>query len=417
MVKDRVATLGGVRIADKASRFDSGAALQLQQECEIDHVVRINSDWVVEVRSESPYVVARGKGATSALTAFTSAYEAAQKGLDILSIYGLIDLSVRSAVDNSFIWWREDGIQVLRMRGGLEYPVDRETLLMLLPPEVRSNLEKMLTTLGSQATPQVPTYHESMRYYRLSQVTDDLFDAYRNRWLSFELLLSSQVAKEGREIDWLRSALTQAHENLDLTQGFQTTRPDVVEDIIDELYIGARLPLFHATADRTVYVPHSLRDREKVSEALSKLTRLLLFLARRWLNVRRPVSGMYYSYFDELVKSNMSNSEILATDNEDAFNYTHNTRTDAGLESAAALNTTHAPELSEPGRQVAVGTIAAADLHRLRKIAGFVLTHGNVLLSGHPPEAELTVESIDRFEVEVGVQLVNTQEPKYYFNA
>jgi hypothetical protein len=34
------------------------------------------------------------------------------------------------------------------------------------------------------------TWHESMRYFRLAQVTDDLFDAYRNLYLALVSLLT-----------------------------------------------------------------------------------------------------------------------------------------------------------------------------------------------------------------------------------
>ena len=55
-----MATLAGVTIADKSSKFDSGVALLLQQELQIDEVVSVDSDWEVEARSGSPYIVARG---------------------------------------------------------------------------------------------------------------------------------------------------------------------------------------------------------------------------------------------------------------------------------------------------------------------------------------------------------------------
>ncbi len=89
---------------------------------------------------------------------------------------------------------------------------------------------------------------------------------------------------------------------MDLINGYQPSSQDIVEDIINELYTNARLPLFHATASRNVFIPHSLRDRETVGEALRKLTRLLLFLVEKWLNIRRLGGGMSYYGFDTLIK-------------------------------------------------------------------------------------------------------------------
>jgi hypothetical protein len=39
----------------------------------------------------------------------------------------------------------------------------------------------------------MPEHHIGFRFFRLAQVTDDLYDAYRNMYLAFEVLLSSRV--------------------------------------------------------------------------------------------------------------------------------------------------------------------------------------------------------------------------------
>ena len=102
-----MATLDEVIIADKGSAFDSGIALLLQQECPVNEVVSIAPSWEAEVRSGSAYVVARTKGVggntqasredQQASETFNYAYEAAQRGLDFLSVAGKADLSIRDA--------------------------------------------------------------------------------------------------------------------------------------------------------------------------------------------------------------------------------------------------------------------------------------------------------------------------------
>src|SRR5664279_4158410 len=67
--------------------------------------------------------------------------------------------------------------------------------------------------------PRSTFWHESFRYYRLSQTTDDLFDAYRNVYLALESVLSTISpqkvnAATGRiaeqEGQWFERALTDA---------------------------------------------------------------------------------------------------------------------------------------------------------------------------------------------------------------
>ncbi len=406
-----MATLAGVTIADKSSKFDSGVALLLQQELQIDEVVSVGSDWEVEVRSGSPYVVARGVGkstGTSTAEIFASAYEATQRGLDLLSVAGKADLSIRDAMNESLVWWREDGKQVLRVIGAA-----RMTFSFTAELEVRD----ASGSIKPQPPVPSPKYHECLRYFRLAQVTDDLFDAYRNLWLSFELLLSSHYPKQGGERDWLQDALTQTHNSLNLANGYQPSGQDVVAEIIADLYTNARLPLFHATAFRTVFVPHNLSDRETVGEALRKLTRLLLFLIENWLNVRRPSGGITYHGFDTTIKDILVSSEILVSDDDAPLDPAHETPADAGFDPGVALTTRHAPELSSPGRQFWLGETSSADLQGLAEVARFAVTVEDKLFSYHKMEAELTHERIDKLQAQMGSYMVNAQQPKYLFTA
>lgn len=110
-----MANLSGIPIADRNSEFDSGAAFLLLQKGKISKVVQPSSDWEVEVRAGSPYVVARGKGATK-LTAFDLAYEHIQMDFDLLSVNeGIDDLSIRSDIEQFLVWWRSESTQVLRV--------------------------------------------------------------------------------------------------------------------------------------------------------------------------------------------------------------------------------------------------------------------------------------------------------------
>lgn len=406
-----MATLAGVTIADNSSTFDSGVALLLQQEIQIDEVVPVGSDWEVEVRSGSPYVVARGGGkstGTSSVEIFANAYEATQSGLDLLSVTGKADLSIRDAMNESVVWWHEGGKQVLKVittaRMGFSLSAELEVR------DASGNIKRQ---------PPVPTpkYHECLRYFRLAQVTDDLFDAYRNLWLSFELLLSSQYPKQGRERDWLEDALTKVHNSLNLTNGYQPSGQDVVAEIIDDLYTNARLPLFHATANRAVFVPQNLSDRETVGEALKKLTRLLLFLIENWLHASRPSGGISYYGFDTAIKDVLGDSEILVSDGDAPLDPAHETPADAGFDPAVALSTRYAPEFSTPGRQFWLGKASSADLRGLAKVMRFGMAAGNKMILYHVMEAELTHESIDGLQAQIGSYMINTRQPKYLFPA
>jgi hypothetical protein len=95
----------------------------------------------------------------------------------------------------------------------------------------------------------------------------------------------------------------------------------------------------------------------------------------------------------------------------------HETPADAGFDPAVALITRHAPELSTPGRQFWLGETSSADLRGLAEVARFAVTVGDKLFSYHEMEAQLTHERIDKLEAQMGLYMVNPQQPKYLFTA
>lgn len=110
-----MAKLGKIDVADRNSIFDSGAAFKLSKRAGVDKVVRLKSGWEVETQLGNPYVVARGKTATDASSAFDLAYKATQEGLDILCAIGIDNLAVVDSSEECFVWWRQDAEQIFRI--------------------------------------------------------------------------------------------------------------------------------------------------------------------------------------------------------------------------------------------------------------------------------------------------------------
>ena len=81
-----MAKLSGIKIADKRSTFDSGAAFLLSQKCKVDNIVNPSADCEVEISVDNPYIVSRVTGTKSFSETFDLAHEACQKGLDLISI-------------------------------------------------------------------------------------------------------------------------------------------------------------------------------------------------------------------------------------------------------------------------------------------------------------------------------------------
>jgi hypothetical protein len=115
------------------------------------------------------------------------------------------------------------------------------------------------------AVPPPPTHHPAFRFYRLSLLAEDLFDAYRNAYLALECIVSDESPPNPgeKEIPWLKRVL-----NGSLRPGMPGGMP--IDAAIEELYKLGRLPLFHAKMGRRFYSPYS-KDREHVQAMLGVL--------------------------------------------------------------------------------------------------------------------------------------------------
>lgn len=134
----------------------------------------------------------------------------------------------------------------------------------------------------TQPPPPLPPveYHPALRYYRLSQLTDDLFDAFRNAYLALEFLISEVSPKSPSESEqnWLARVLGGALAPV-LPGGL-----DVVT-FVESVYKFGRLPLFHAKSYTTIYLPHGA-ERSAILNTFETLQRLLASIQHHRLNPR-----------------------------------------------------------------------------------------------------------------------------------
>ena len=125
--------------------------------------------------------------------------------------------------------------------------------------------------------PPSPVHHPALRFYRLSQASDDLFDAYRNAYLSLECLVSGESAKGNREseLEWLiRVANSRFAPAIPVGMDIELT--------LREIYKTGRLPLFHAKQSETFYTPQG-PEREHILRLLEELSFLLAAFIRHKL--------------------------------------------------------------------------------------------------------------------------------------
>lgn len=357
-------------------------------------------------------MVARGPGARSAADAHSRGVGAAQRGLDLLSIRGSGDLLIRRAEDESLSWWStEDDQRFIRATS-------------VAPLKVTVGAAVRVTDASGAEKPvpdePTPSWHPSFRYFRLAQVSEEVFDAYRNLYLALESILSTATPlRTGeREFDWFVRALTEAAAaGLDLGAFAPAGASDFGAAIRGDLYADTRTATFHAKAGERVLLPLDPVDRQSVIDRLSRLAGLYLALVNQTLGVRRLSGAMMKGGFDLVVGRLVTELKVHATDDDVRVDETA-TSLNPGGGLVKKLATRPFPELDQPFVRTIIGEASVKDLAELRKVTRVmsVARDGTPVTAGQL-EAPLTLGGFDLFEAVMAVRGLNVRLPRTFYSA
>jgi len=161
-----------------------------------------------------------------------------------------------------------------------------------------------------------PLWHESYRYYRFSQISKDLFEAYRNLYLALESLLNYICPKQQEnEREWLKNALSQVNLKVDLGKHLNGSCP--IEEFIRTQYLGVRVKLFHAKSN--IILPHDELSMRDVDEAYKQLILIWHDVALEYINAPGiQGGGLTEAGFRRMV-SPFKNFQLVYTDDDKPF--------------------------------------------------------------------------------------------------
>lgn len=246
------------------ARPRSGAVLYLWSKASDDAAIIVDGAEAL-VTAGSRCMVIRGVDADTFQSCLAVSVEVANKALDLLAIGGFLTTSLADPAIENVTW--VDGPHGV---SGRIWCAARSSLRAgLVTAEVRDTKGNLVS---SDPEPDAK-WHEGFRYFRLAQVTDDLFDAFRNSYLALEAMLSSIAAQRlkpdgrpaEREGDWFRRALGIASTHVDLYRYTVEGNPaTAIDDIFDEIYVKTRTAVFHAKAGRPVLIPLDAASRPDV---------------------------------------------------------------------------------------------------------------------------------------------------------
>ena len=256
-----MAAIAGVDLA--LDRRASGAAFRLSAAPRTGALLRVGADAEIEFVPSQPLMLARSRRRGRSIDEqLPLLMDNASKGLDVAALSGL---GARFLVDS--------GTDHLTWRKG---PKDRVT--MRLQISEWSGLRPRPAALGTASDrPNALEWDESLRYFRLSQTTDDLFDAFRNLFLALESILSLKTPQKDSESEskWLARAWATAFDRM--SQRSSSDAAILSADALGRLK-GVRNAVSHAKRDRQAHVPEHAASRTVVSEAVAEIAGVYLAL-------------------------------------------------------------------------------------------------------------------------------------------
>jgi hypothetical protein len=404
-----MATHGSVEILDPSGQYpSSGGAFTLDQAAPTDLSVSGGEGWTIHVSQGSRDAIATGGRATSYEDAWSTALAYANKGLDLFSAKGIADLNIVDSSDAQEVWWiTENGV-------ALRFVFIRTTIHMSMP--------EFRITWEGQPPNRETIWHPSFRYFRRSQTTDDLFEAYRNLYLAVESLLDSiaQPNRGEREKDWLVRSLTTAAGKVHIDGYAPAGAGTPIERIVNDLYSTTRTAVFHAKNSRPIYLPGEARDRSQVEAALKRITNLYLALANGFQALGRQRGAMATMGFHKLAAGGLDTDEgrliLHATDSNEEFPEAQEVH-GLGL-TIVGLPTRREPTLDEPFVKSFFAEAPVANLMPLQSVHQIVATTRDYLPAlslkyDHP----VTLNGLNKVEMHLGIRGHNVREPRQLYGA
>jgi hypothetical protein len=339
---------------------------------------------------------------------FNVAAEKAQMALDHLSVRGLGNLRLVDADGLRLLWWQGSHGAVIRL-------VACESMLT---PRIQAT-GRVIRPDGHEdpAPPPSPIqWHESFRYFRMAQVTEDLLDAYRNMFLALEAILSDLVPMaRDKERAWLKRALDQMAATATL-QSLAPVGQNTSDYLVRVLWDDTRNLVFHAKTGLPTVLPGSLQELHKVRDALRIAGRLYLMLVQQRMGLKRSGGSFARSVLQSMTRAVFDGTVGFASDDPAPFDPAEvSPNPTRGVVATLPAVRDWFDELTETtGNEFAIDR-PDSRFPSIRRI-GTLNKAGKVGVCVQLPTV-LNVANAERFELQLGIRWHQRSSPKADFAA
>lgn len=275
--------IGCIHFGGKTTQQYSGIAYVLSNPSQISKMYTIsnnNESWEVEFAKGHSMVIARTSSALIKEKVLTTGFTVIQEALDYLSIQKQTHLFIKNPENECIALFEKNGKLVLQHNATSPFSVR---------VSVNIEVKDKDGNIKSPAPEKFPIWDSTLRYYRLSQISEDLSEAYRNLYLSFESLLNYIYPWQGGpEEKWLRNALNKINLAVDLAK-IAPSGSCPINHIIQTQYKDIRVKLFHAKTN--IILPHNELSPNVIYDAYRELLLLWHEVASKYLDVPKLSEG------------------------------------------------------------------------------------------------------------------------------
>lgn len=407
-----MAHIGNIFIAGKENfdeKYKCGISFSLSTNSTTSYIHEtVNRAWQVELTKGSTDIVARTSLAVSYDELQNIGFAVIQEALDIISVKGMSSFTLSDPARSNIGVYQKDGRSIL-------FSYSLFDLAMGMQVEITQTDAE-----GNEIKPPPlpePVWNESFRYYRLSQASRDLFEAYKNLFLAFEALLNAIFPKKKSEgeVAWLKRCLSALNKNSSLAHYTPTGVEDPIEYIINSQYKNTRCRLQHAKFP-AASLPHSTLTPSEVQQAYEELIRIWRHIAGIYFNTSTYGGVITYAGFASLMKNAFNDGASIhyTTDNSPP----QNEDTQVSPSGHPTYEFTKSKYLGQikPG---VVRTIACEAITKQKKyetpIHRICTRTSSTLMGVTYIKSGLMVLGVDEWQCIHDIRLINISQPKIEF--
>lgn len=386
--------------------FYSGVTFFLKSNSNVTEIYQYDNDWEVEVNKENECIVARCKIVLLPDEILTKGLAICQKVLDLFSVTNKGEMSIIAPGDIHALLFSIKGQIVLRYVSLSNFGIKTEISVV--------KTDKNGNVILNSPEPKIQ-WTTAFRYYRLSQSSNDLYEAYRNLFLGLESLLNTICVKlksEG-EKEWLIRSLSEVNKKSSFASLVPPSASDPVSYIITSQYINIRCKIFHAKI--ASILPHETLNPTDVSQGYELILSLWRHIAMLYFNIPNNGGVITYQGFKLMMDTVFNNRLIFYSTSDSSLPNKNDIVVSPANCPVFTFDENNYMSEIKPGRIMLSGALTKNTITKISLIKRICSSIDKTLFSVAYIKDGIIPIGIDRFENNEILRLVNKSNPKVVF--